>query len=268
MATCLQCGTAIDAQRKYCSYRCAGLARRIKSTSCPQCGNTFKPKRKHQTYCSKRCAGIARRTLAIARCAKCGKLTKRGYKYCSRTCAQLARRKQDSKHCEQCGKVFYKAVNSGQHGWVRRRFCSRKCRDKSFKHRVYFVCKGCGKSIETTPSRVERRKFCAACNFKVAHRERILTSNKRLGGDMKKRCLREKIYRSYCEICNYTRFIELAHVIRVCNGGTMEPVNIITMCPNHHRLFDRGLLTAAEYATIASRVAAARAHFSAKHASA
>ena len=192
-------------------------------------------------------------------CPQCGKAVGVRNKYCSRRCAQLARRRPKSKVCEQCGTTFSKPINSGSAPWERRRFCSRACRNESFKRVVYFTCEGCGKQTKTLPSRVATRRFCADCNYKFAHRSRHLGTATRLGGDTRKRLITQNYYSNTCEICGFDRCYDLAHIVRPKKGGTMEAFNILTLCPNHHRLFDSKDLTAMEYAQIRDKVEAAQA---------
>ena len=199
--------------------------------------------------------------VAASHCGVCARPIPKRQKYCSRACSGMARRRPASKVCEQCGAVFHKPLNRGKSPWERRRFCSRACRDASFKRRAYFTCEGCGEQVETVPSRVSTRRFCARCNDKFAHRPLCLASGKRLGGDSKNRLMAGGFYRDKCEICGFDRCYVLAHIIRPKDGGTMDSNNILTLCPNHHYLFDRGLLTKLEYAQIRERVEAAKAHF-------
>jgi len=45
-----------------------------------------------------------------------------------------------------------------------------------------------------------------------------------------------------CVICEETRFLEAAHWFPAKKGGTGDPENIIPLCPNHHKFFDKKLL--------------------------
>ena len=59
-----------------------------------------------------------------------------------------------------------------------------------------------------------------------------------------------KKYASCC-ICHWDRgTIDLAHKKPAVEGGQYAFDNIIPLCPNHHRLFDRGQLRADEYNAI------------------
>lgn len=53
-----------------------------------------------------------------------------------------------------------------------------------------------------------------------------------------------------CEVCGENRSTDRCHIIPNKLGGTAETSNILILCPTHHRLFDRYMLSRAEYATI------------------
>ncbi len=49
-----------------------------------------------------------------------------------------------------------------------------------------------------------------------------------------------------CAVCGWTRCLDAAHITPASKGGTMEESNLLPLCPNHHRLFDKGRLTTDE----------------------
>lgn len=53
-----------------------------------------------------------------------------------------------------------------------------------------------------------------------------------------------------CEICGENRSVDKCHIIPAKLGGTINSDNIIILCPTHHRLFDRYMLSKSEYAAI------------------
>jgi hypothetical protein len=53
-----------------------------------------------------------------------------------------------------------------------------------------------------------------------------------------------------CEICQEVRVTHLCHIIPRSEGGNNAPENLIRLCPNHHYLFDRHLLTEKEWTSI------------------
>lgn len=50
-----------------------------------------------------------------------------------------------------------------------------------------------------------------------------------------------------CEICGENRAIDSCHIIPNHMGGDIAPGNVLWLCPTHHRLFDRFLLSREEY---------------------
>jgi len=49
-----------------------------------------------------------------------------------------------------------------------------------------------------------------------------------------------------CEICDYKRITEVAHILEVSKGGRFYPDNCLLLCPNCHSLFDHNGLTQSE----------------------
>ena len=53
-----------------------------------------------------------------------------------------------------------------------------------------------------------------------------------------------------CEVCGENRSTDRCHIIPSKLGGSGGPDNILILCPTHHRLFDRFMLSRGEYASI------------------
>jgi len=53
-----------------------------------------------------------------------------------------------------------------------------------------------------------------------------------------------------CEICGENRSIDRCHIIPDKLGGSKNEENILYLCPTHHRLFDRFMLSEAEWVQI------------------
>jgi hypothetical protein len=53
-----------------------------------------------------------------------------------------------------------------------------------------------------------------------------------------------------CVICGFDRYVECAHIVPRRLGGGFRVLNILILCPNHHRIFDYGLLNNEEIAKI------------------
>jgi len=57
-----------------------------------------------------------------------------------------------------------------------------------------------------------------------------------------------------CMICGFDRVTEAAHRVPAKDGGSMELENFYVLCPNHHSLYDRNLLTEEEEKFLLSAV--------------
>jgi len=53
-----------------------------------------------------------------------------------------------------------------------------------------------------------------------------------------------------CEICGENRSVDRCHIIPSNIGGTVDKSNTLFLCPTHHRLLDRFMLSKAEWAVI------------------
>ncbi len=62
-----------------------------------------------------------------------------------------------------------------------------------------------------------------------------------------------------CQICGNSRYVEKCHIIPRCTDRVLkmakrQEANILYLCPNHHKYFDKGLLTEEEFALIESSI--------------
>lgn len=59
----------------------------------------------------------------------------------------------------------------------------------------------------------------------------------------------------YCENCEWQETIcDLHHIIPLSKGGTNDHLNLITLCPNCHRLVHRGIILLSELQEIKNRM--------------
>jgi len=83
---------------------------------------------------------------------------------------------------------------------------------------------------------IENKRFQANDEFKayaeIVHEGVILTRN------------------IPCEICGENRAIDRCHILPNRLGGLLQKDNIVFLCPTHHRLFDRFMLSKAEWGVI------------------
>ena len=53
-----------------------------------------------------------------------------------------------------------------------------------------------------------------------------------------------------CEVCGENRSVDRCHIVPSKHGGTQDTNNLLFLCPTHHRLLDRFMLSKAEWAII------------------
>lgn len=144
------------------------------------------------------------------------------------------------KKCDVCGREF-KAVA------IRQRLCSTDCRAAWFKlnppnarKAIRVTCACCGKIIYRQPNQLKPHRSYA-CSKRCRY---IIVANKlqnRPPTDPKKIVLRRDNLR--CVVCGFDIIVEVHHVIARRHGGPNTVTNMVTLCPNHHAMADRNLLT-------------------------
>ncbi len=160
------------------------------------------------------------------------------------------------KTCINCGSIF----ETWKHREETAKFCSRGCYHEGQKKgitthpkRIYveFICKTCGERFER-----QKRGYGAGTKL-VPQYCSVKCYNEMRGTYYRAQSHKAKREReikfSICEICGYKRFVEISHIVPNKDGGSYEKYNILFLCPNHHRLFDRNLLTEQETGKIMSR---------------
>jgi 5-methylcytosine-specific restriction endonuclease McrA len=130
------------------------------------------------------------------------------------------------------------------------RLCSIACRTAWFTvnpprecKRLLVECAICGRPIARQLSQVRRGKD-AACSPRCRH---ILVANKLRGrniSELKRLALRRD--KARCRICGFDTLVEVHHIIPRRQGGPDMLDNLITLCPNHHTMADRGLISVEE----------------------
>lgn len=168
-----------------------------------------------------------------------------GNEYCTHACYVQHKRTlsgflPSQRNCEQCQKDYTASIRN-----PKQRFCSKECFDNS--RRIYsaadITCAGCGArtSLRRGRGRNRMRRFCSHPCYLRFRGEK--------SGSTKARRNPKKQHNAYllkrpqvCQICGFDRYVEWAHLIPVREGGSAASVNIVILCPNHHRLFDTNQL--------------------------
>jgi hypothetical protein len=126
---------------------------------------------------------MGRKRKPRAECLLCGKPVKRfGKKFCSRSCANTYRiipflERRQHKECENCGKKF----SDKPAIIIRRKYCSRKCAERSSIKKHNFVCCKCGEQKTQDDFYVDRHKargHVARCKQCYAETAKTIGSRK------------------------------------------------------------------------------------------
>jgi len=182
-------------------------------------------------------------------------------KFCSIPCYNAFRELPNDRYrmveyvdlvCDQCGTAFsrrlHEAKRSTQH------FCSRSCAAKSNSWKapnakpqppVTKQCEVCGKDFSCKGSHADRRRFCSrlCVNTHRSHGIGQENPNYRHG---KNQTSAQHIalahYPPRCIICGWDVIVEVHHIAAKSEGGTNDPINLAVLCPNHHRMAQRGMI--------------------------
>lgn len=157
-----------------------------------------------------------------------------------------ANRQRPLRECTVCRKPFPPNTR-------RQRLCSIPCRTVWLtmnppheSKRVLVECAVCGTQIARRLSQVQSGQD-AACSPRCRY---ILVANKLRGRNIsgpKRLALRRDGAR--CRICGFDTLVEVHHIIPRRHNGPDTLDNLITLCPNHHTMADRGLISVEDLCT-------------------
>ncbi len=204
----------------------------------------------------------------------------RSAKFCGRACFgkwyshRASSKPKPTKECEWCEKEYPKR----QHGklWENQKFCSIQCRNayantipRKREPRKTKLCARCEKEFPKPygigATGWEKRKYCSkTCDAPLSgilQKRGYGPKEVRIQTRTRDKLLKLGYYRPCCEICGWFRAIELAHIVEAHKGGPMLWWNVLTLCPNHHVLFDKGLLTDEEEKGIEDKLKTAHGLF-------
>lgn len=123
--------------------------------------------------------------------------------------------------CAQCGKQFAATAKNRK-----RKFCSRPCHWEYMKGKPGPKRPGKGLSGERNP------------NYKNGMNKTTAT------------LIGRRLYGHKCLICGFDIVVNSHHIIPRKEGGKNIPSNLIILCPNHHAMADKGILTREELQNI------------------
>lgn len=185
-------------------------------------------------------------------------------RYCSRKCA--AQRQQKAMAdlvCPMCGKVFYRKPSERKSG---KNYCSRTCSNQAQSKilqelppesrkfpGIEKTCEGCGKTYYTEPHRAAKSKYCSrpcALTSRFGPKEKKVdvsgNKNPNFRGTSNRTTARDNALRYLgraCMICGWDTIVDVHHIIPRRHGGTNDIDNLIVLCPNHHKMADKHMLS-------------------------
>ena len=200
---------------------------------CKHCGGEFVPRKRYghdgqpdQMFCCRACYFAYKKAIGNSRvtvtCAKCGRQFKR-----------------------------WPSQLSGE-----RNYCSKRCANSanhpSNRPREYLppetkLCENCGAEFKVWPYRARQARFCSrGC----AYEARTTTTPKARDNG-----LRNMPHR--CMVCGFDVTVAVHHIIPRREGGRDSIDNLVVLCPNHHAMADRNLISR-DTLTALSRAAVAQ----------
>lgn len=216
-------------------------------------------------------------------CKYCGNIIQTGdkrNKFCSAPCYKAYRRNHPEEFgqvaktysCSYCGKPGIKRTPSTTRENI---YCSRECSNKAqseaLKHLPELrtskgreiACENCGKMFFVKPYRAKTARFCSkVCAFAHSFGRPSLAKTKRdqngrnnpnyKNGDNKTTARKygKMILGSKCMICGFDYVTHVHHIIPRREGGKNSKDNLVILCPNHHAMADRNLISREELLTL------------------
>lgn len=137
--------------------------------------------------------------------------------------------------CKNCGKKFEaenRELNRGN-----ARFCSISCGTTHSNRQLTkqeYTCLVCNTSFKA----IAPAKYCSSACKSKNYRQKQVTEQ------FSTRALQTLFKNLPCEICGWKEATrDIHHIIPVSKGGKNTLCNIIVVCPNHHRMIHRDLVS-------------------------
>lgn len=186
-------------------------------------------------------------------------------------------------NCQYCNKSFEQRKRySPSH--PDQKYCSAKCygdhrKKKAGQGKITRSCLNCKKKVIRWPSQLGKKvfcskscanqynnlnppihqppieKYCLSCNqpfFVYPHRQHSARFCSKecyyiyKGNDKNFRDKALSIFGHKCVICKFDIVVSVHHIVPRRNGGKNNIENLIVLCPNHHAMADRNLISKEE----------------------
>jgi endogenous inhibitor of DNA gyrase (YacG/DUF329 family) len=175
-------------------------------------------------------------------------------KYCSEKCRIRHAREAPQKPCAECGQPIPWREGAAQR--AKAKFCSNTCKfayqatrpPRRRLPRAVTPCGTCGEPVEYLPSqkRPGAAVYCSRKCFGIGH-SKTMTGRRPNGGIYTSpstfRVMIRREFYDRCAICGWSETpCDVAHIVPRKAGGEDALENVTILCPNHHRMYDLGLI--------------------------
>lgn len=154
----------------------------------------------------------------------------------------------EDKSCRHCGGPIQSRGPKRDAAAI---FCSVECRAKWSVEQsiqagkiVTISCATCGKQVTFYASMRPQGRYCSARCKSIGH-SRVLTGRiqEDFGRDSTFRKSMRRFFYDRCALCGWDEApCDIAHITGLGNGGSNTLDNVTVLCPNHHRMYDAGLI--------------------------
>lgn len=246
---CKQCGEEVErlSATQFCSHACAMTYRHAQAGhnqpitfACGWCGTAVE-RLPHYAgrarFCSRACAAAQGRANYVpigkvtVTCVGCGVPFEKWRKDANRTMLHF--------HDLDCRR-HYGAAQAAERAAIPKRL-------RQPRQGVEIACLICERPFIVPPSQARGSRYCSlAC--KDVGQSRVQTGRRKVE-TWKSSAFRgmvRALFIDRCAICGWDEALnDVAHIEARKHGGADTIENIVMLCPNHHRLYDRGKISRA-----------------------
>ena len=158
---------------------------------------------------------------------------------------------KEKRACPVCGETFY-VFPSSNHVTCAKDSCYRQWQRLTTsargQNKIMVLCDHCGRPIRRYPSQIIGNRYHFCNRFCAEHHHSILFSAEQngrwSGGKLSYQQAQARIRDNYsCVICGFNLSTDVHHITPKAQGGTDDFSNLITLCPNHHRLANLNIIS-------------------------